>query len=427
MLNIIVGCCIGILLLFSLIWLISILLIIKFNKQKLIILTQQNLDIQEQLALAQNEINNKQDIILNLKLDNTRLQTKLASELSNLEQQRVELEKVKQQLSHEFTSLSSKIFNDASTQNKLNLADILNPLAEKIKDFERKVDNVYREEGQERATLKEQIKNLMSLNQVMSTQTHNLTTALKTNYKTQGSWGEMVLENLLNLAGLIQGREYIIQNSQYSEDGRLFRPDVIVNLPDNRIFVIDSKVSLNAYERYYSATSDSDKEQALKEHIKAVNNHIVALSNKNYTKLYQNQSLDFVLMFLPIESAFALALSHNQDLFNNAFKHNIILVSPTTLLATMRTVAHIWRTEKYINSATEIANEGGRIIDKLNVFLDVMTALDRALIQARNKYDEARSKLTNQQGVINIAKKLQTLGVKAQKDIAPSWQPNEQE
>jgi DNA recombination protein RmuC len=342
-----------------------------------------------------------------------------------LSEQKLEIANMKQQFTLEFENLANRIFEEKavkfSQQNQLNLSSLLNPLGEKIKDFERKVEEVYNLEGKERATLKEQIRALTELNQQMSTETKNLTLALKGDSKTQGNWGEMILESILQKSGLVKNREYMLQVSLSTEIGKRYQPDVIVNLPDNKVLIIDSKVSLTAYERFISSEDDGGRNLARKEHALSFKNHIKNLSAKNYQSLYQIKSLDFVLMFIPIESAFALAIQDNNELFEEALSNNIVLVCPTTLLATMRTVASLWRSEKSAQNAHEIARIGGELYDRLVGFLDSMELVDGAIRNTHNKYHDALTKLNGNKGIIKSAAKLKDLGARTNKILEEKW------
>ena len=359
-----------------------------------------------------------------LKLNNEL--TAALSASKNIEQrlaeQKGEMEQLNQRFKVEFENLAAKILEEKSQkfteQNKQSLDTILNPLKEKIKDFEDKVQKVYDTEAAERNMLKGEIKQLMSLNQLMHQDAQNLTKALKGDAKMQGNWGEFILESILEKSGLVKDREYIAQASISTEDGKRFQPDILINLPDGKCLVIDSKVSLVAYERYVSADDEMVKALSLKEHLQSVRSHIKGLSDKNYQNLYGAKSLDFVLLFVPIESAFALSVQNDAQLFNDAFERNIVIVSPSTLLATLRTVANIWRQENQNKNAIDIANKAGDMYDKFVGFVDDLIGLGNKMRDSQKAYEAAMNKL--HQGTGNLVKRsedLKKLGAKATKAI----------
>ena len=359
-----------------------------------------------------------------LKLNNEL--TAALSASKNIEQrlaeQKGEMEQLNQRFKTEFENLAAKILEEKSQkfteQNKQSLDTILNPLKEKIKDFEDKVQKVYDTEAAERNMLKGEIKQLMSLNQLMHQDAQNLTKALKGDAKMQGNWGEFILESILEKSGLVKDREYIAQASISTEDGKRFQPDILINLPDGKCLVIDSKVSLVAYERYVSADDEMVKALSLKEHLQSVRSHIKGLSDKNYQNLYGAKSLDFVLLFVPIESAFALSVQNDAQLFNDAFERNIVIVSPSTLLATLRTVANIWRQENQNKNAIDIANKAGDMYDKFVGFVDDLIGLGNKMRDSQRAYEAAMNKL--HQGTGNLVKRsedLKKLGAKATKAI----------
>ncbi len=341
-----------------------------------------------------------------------------------LAEQKGELEELQAKFAKEFENLAGKILEDKSRkfteQNKENLDTILTPLKERIADFEKKVNDVYISETKERAALAEQLKYLHELNKQMSEEANNLTKALKGDTKTQGNWGEYILESILEKSGLVKGREFVIQETIKSDDGANLRPDVIVNMPDNKSMVIDSKVSLTAYEAYCSEDDKVLKERSLSEHINSIRRHIKGLSPKDYQNLYGLQSLDFVLMFIPIEPAFALAVQNDAALFYDAFEKNIVIVSPSTLLATLRTISSIWKQEKQNRNALEIAKKGGELYDKLSAFVDDLIEVGTRMKRANESYESAMKKLSEGRGnIINRAENLKTMGAKASKSIDP--------
>ncbi len=350
-----------------------------------------------------------------LKSDYNNLQDKLG-------EQKTEIEKLQEKFTKEFENLANKILDEKSTkftqQNKDNLDQILKPLNEKIKDFEKKVEDIHLKDSNERAGLREQIKSLHELNQQMTKEAANLTSALKGQTKTQGNWGEFILESILEKSGLVKGREYLVQESLTTESGKRFQPDVLVMLPESKTIVVDSKVTLVAYERFCSAENDEDKSYALREHILAIRNHIKNLSSKNYQQLYQIQSLDFVLMFLPVEPAFSLAVQYDSEIFNDAFEKNIVIVSPSTLLATLRTIASIWRQENQNKNALEIARQSGALYDKFVGFVDDLITVGKKIDDAKGSYSDAMKKLHEGRGnLVTSAEKIKALGAKATKSL----------
>jgi DNA recombination protein RmuC len=262
---------------------------------------------------------------------------------------------------------------------------------------------------------------LKDMNQQITQEAKNLTEALKGQSKTQGNWGEFILESILEKSGLVKGREYVVQESLTAESGKRFQPDVIIKLPENKNIVIDSKVSLVAYEKFISSDDENQKSLALREHINSIRSHIKNLNSKNYQNLYQLESLDFVLMFMPVEPAFALAVQNDQTIFNDAFEMNIVIVSPSTLLATLRTVSSIWRQEKQNRNAMEIAKQSGDMLDKFTSFVEDLISVGKSLVSTKDNYDRAMNKLTDGRGnLISRAEKIKQLGAKASKSLPPN-------
>jgi DNA recombination protein RmuC len=326
------------------------------------------------------------------------------------------------ELSNQFKSLANDILEEKTKrfteQNQTNLAQLLTPLSVQIQGFQQKVEEVYVHESNSRSALSEQVKLLMGLNQQLSSDTTNLTRALTTSSKAQGDLGEMILEKILESSGLRKGEEYIVQTSFLNEDARQARPDVIVNLPENKHLIIDSKVSLTAYNDYVNAETDEARKQALARHMDSVRRHIKELADKNYQSLHQLQSIDFVCMFVPIEGAFMAAIGNDSDLWGNYFDRGVLLMSPSTLLFVVRTVAHLWRQERQKQSVQEIANRGAELYDKLVGFVDDLQSVGDRMEQARSSYTSALSKLSTGKGnVIRQAEMLKTLGVKPKKNL----------
>lgn len=341
---------------------------------------------------------------------------------NKLSEQKTEIEELQSKFTKEFENLANRILEDKSRkfteQNKENLDNILTPLKERISEFEKKVNEVYISETKERSALAEQLKYLHELNKQMSEEANNLTRALKGDTKTQGTWGEFILESILEKSGLEKGMQFVIQETHKSDDGSNLRPDVIINLPENKSMIIDSKVSLTAYEAYSSAENEESKEKAIYEHINSIRRHIKGLSPKEYQNLYSLNSLDFVLMFIPIEPAFALAVQNDPSLFYDAFEKNIVIVSPSTLLATLRTISSIWKQEKQNRNALDIAKKGGELYDKLSAFVEDLIKVGSRMDDAKKSYEEAMKKLAEGRGnIISRAENLKLMGAKASKSI----------
>jgi DNA recombination protein RmuC len=280
------------------------------------------------------------------------------------------------------------------------------------------VDDVYLNDNKERAGLSEQIKMLHDLNQQMSKDANNLTKALKGETKTQGNWGEFILERVLEKSGLVKGQEYAVQESITDEEGKRLQPDVVIYLPESKCIIIDSKVSLVGYERYCSAEDEVIKAAALKEHISSIKKHIANLSSKNYQNLYKIKSLDFVLLFMPIEPAFSLAVQNDMELFNDAFERNIVIVSPSTLLATLRTIASIWRQENQNRNALEIARQSGALYDKFQSMVTDLMEVGKRLHSVQDNYEDVMKKLSTGKGnLITSVEKIKKLGAKATKSL----------
>lgn len=332
------------------------------------------------------------------------------------------LKNTEEQLSHRFKTLASEILEDKTRrfteQNQTNINQLLEPLKVRIAEFQGEVQKVYIQEGKDRSMLSEQVKQLMSLNHQLSRDAHNLTSALKGQSKAQGNWGELILERVLEASGLRKGHEYDVQESHKREDGTRAQPDVVIHLPEDKHLIVDAKVSLTAYELHANAETDHQREAAMKHHLESVRNHIRELSDKNYQQLYGLKSLDFVLMFIPVEPAFMLAISHDSNLWHDAWKKNVLLVSPSTLLFVVRTVAHLWRQEQQSRNAQEIANRGAELYDKLAGFVEDLDGLGVRLKQAQTAYDGAYNKFAGGRGnVIRQAEMLRKLGVKPTRQL----------
>ena len=332
-----------------------------------------------------------------------------------------ELAKQQEQLRKDFELMASKILDEKSEkftlQNKENIKSILNPLQEKIQVFEKKVEDTQKESISMHSALKEQLLGLKDLNQQMTKEATNLTRALKGDSKMQGNWGELVLERVLEKSGLEKDREYFVQQSFTTAEGSRVLPDVVLHLPDNKRMVIDSKVSLTDYERYVNA-DDDDRPQFLKAHVNSIRKHVDQLSEKKYEDLYDIQSPDFVLMFIPIEPAFAIAINDDNSLYNKAFETNIVIVTPSTLLATLRTIDTMWNNEKQQQNAIEIARQAGALYDKFEGLVSDLTGVGKKVDDAKKDYSSAMNKLVEGKGnLITSVQKLKKLGAKAKKSL----------
>lgn len=358
----------------------------------------------------------------NFSLDSTKLQSENKNLLEKLETQKAELEKLNDKFTKEFENLANKIFEEKTQkfadQNKTNLGEILIPLGEKIKDFEKKVHDTFLSETKDRTSLKEQLNMLHQLNQQMSKEANNLTKALKGENKTQGNWGEFILESILEKSGLVKDREYSIQQTFTSEDRKRQQPDVIINLPENKCIIIDSKVSLTAYEKYSSAETDEEREIAAKEHLLSVKTHIKTLSDKSYQNLKEINTLDYVILFIAIEPAFILAFQKDPEFTNDALAKNILVVSPTNLLGTLRIIASLWKVEKQTQNAIEIAEKAGALFDKFVGFTEDLIVLGKKMKDGQEAYEAAMNKLSSGSGnLVKKANSIKLLGAKGTKQL----------
>lgn len=391
--------------------------------------SQESAKLEERCRSNEQQLTASREELSQLREENTGLNRKLAgseeriqSMETRIEEQKKEMAELQKKLTAEFESLATRVLDANSekfaVRNKESLDKLLTPLAEKIQDFRARVDSTHDQSVKDRAALLEQMKALGELNQKMSAEAQNLTTALKGQAKTQGNWGELVLATVLEKSGLEEGREYRTQANFTSEDGKRQQPDVLINLPEGKHLVIDAKVSLVAYERCVNEEDASRSELALKEHIQSVKNHVAELSKKRYDALYEIQSPDFTLMFIPIEPAFVMAIQADDTIFDFAFRQNVVIVTPSTLLATLRTVANIWRQEKQTKNALDIAQRSGALYDKFVGFFDDMKKIGDQINRSQLAYDAAMSKLSTGRGnLVNQVQSLKDLGAKAKKAL----------
>lgn len=363
-------------------------------------------------------ISEKQSLMIDL----SRKETEFENIQQKIAEQKEEVEQLQAKFTKEFENLANKILEEKSTkfteQNKENIKNILNPLQEKILLFEKKVEDSQKENIGIHASLKEQLIQLQSQNLKITQEAENLTKALKGDSKIQGNWGELVLERVLEKSGLEKDREYFVQQSFTNEDGKRVMPDVIIHLPDNNKMVIDSKVSLTAYERYVNEDDADLRNGHLKEHVNSIKRHIEQLSDKKYQDIYKIESPDFILLFIPIEPAFALALNHDNSLYTKAFERNIVIVTPATLLATLRTIDSMWTNQKQQENAYEIARLAGSLYDKFEGFVADLIKIGKKMDEAKTEYSGAMNKLVDGRGnVIVTIEKLKKMGAKTTKTL----------
>lgn len=341
-----------------------------------------------------------------------------------LESQKKEMENLQQKFTTEFENIATKILKqnteEFSVANKKSITELLSPLKEKIQVFEKKVEDTYEKGLKDQTDLKAELKKLHDLNLKISDEANNLTKALKGDVKKQGNWGEVILERILERSGLTEGREYQKQESVLSENGQRFQPDVVIHLPDQKHIVVDSKVSLVAYERLVNADDEKDRPAFVKEHLLSVRSHIKILSEKHYQHSPNFNSPDFVLLFVPIESSFSVAVQEDQDLFSYAWDNKVVIVSPSTLLATLRTIASIWQQENQTRNALEIARQSGALYDKFVSFISDMESIGKSMESTRKTYDQAVNKLYSGSGnLVKRAENIRKLGAKTTKELPP--------
>lgn len=378
--------------------------------------------VSDELGVAKTSLSQADAQVNELTDQLTQLRTQAEAEQKNSAEKLELLLQAKAALSDQFKTLANDILEEKSKrfaeQNREGVSLLLEPLKTKLAEFQGKVEEVYVNEGKDRSALSAQVNRLVELNQALSQDAKNLTLALKGSAKTQGNWGELILERVLEASGLRKGHEYHVQDSQMREDGSRGQADVIIDLPEERKIVVDAKVSLVAYERYVSAESDGERTLALKQHLESVRIHIKGLSDKRYHSMYGVKSLDFVLAFIPVEPAFMTAVTNDDELFMDAWNRNVLLVSPSTLLFVVRTVAHLWRQEAQSRNAQDIAKRGAELYDKLCGFVEDLETVGTRISQAQKAFDLAHGKLATGRGnVIRQAEMLRDLGVKPTKAL----------
>jgi len=378
--------------------------------------------LEEDAAGLRKQLEDKQQQITELVRQNSILETQHNFLKQKLENQKAELENMQEKLTITFRNLANDILEEKAKrfteQNKVNLDEILKPLGEKIKEFEKKVEETYDKEAQQRFSLKEEVKRLAEMNQLLSEEARNLARALKGDTKTQGNWGEMILESILEKSGLVRDQQYWIQPTFTSAEGNRLRPDVVILYPGKRSIVVDSKVSLTAYERYVSAETEEERQAALREHIISVRKHIDELSKKQYQNIPELHTLDFVMLFIPVEPAYLLLMQHEAGIWNEAYDKRILLISPTNLIAALKMIESIWRQEKQNQNAEEIARVGGELYDQLNRFVDELIELGKKLKAAQEHYQNSMQRLSEGRGnLIRRAEKLKMLGARTSKSF----------
>ena len=377
---------------------------------------------QQRAAQAQAKQDEQQQLLAVQQVRISELSTRLESERLQAGEKLALLDAARSEFGNQFQLLANQILEEKSKkfteQNQLNLGGILLPLQEKITQFQTQVADTYDKDSKERLTLKNEIERLAALNGKISEDAVNLTQALKGSNKTQGIWGEMVLETVLESSGLRRGEEYQVQNTFDREEGGQHRPDVIIYLPEGRHMIVDAKMSLVAYERFVSASSDAERAESLKQHLLSVRTHIKGLSEKKYQTLTGLNAPDFVMLFIAVEPAFMLAFSQDPSLFNDALAKNVLLVSPSTLLANLRTIAYIWRQEQQNRNAQEIARQCAKLYDKFVGFVEDLEDVGKKLGQTQKSFDDAKSKLVSGRGnLLRQAEQVKKLGVKPSKNL----------
>lgn len=386
-------------------------------------LQEKSRSLKEQLDHTTDQLETNESVLVESRNQLIRQESENKYLLEKLRQQEADLLRLKDQMSDHFDQLAHRALQKNSDRiNELQsdrLDLLLNPLKEKLVDFEKKIEDGRKQQSVESQLLKEEVKRLTSINHQMSEEARMLTRALKGDQVQQGNWGELILEKILQSSGLVSGKEYVVQKQFQNEQGARFRPDVVIHLPDDKHLIIDSKVSLKAYEAFSRASEVVEKQKHLDQHLLSIRQHIKGLSEKHYQKLPQLQSPDFVLMFMPIEGAFSLAIGeHEQGLFDFAWERKVVLVSPTTLLATLKTVSSIWKNEKQNRNALLIAEESGKLYDKFYGLAEDLEKVGKAFQTGQNAYDDAIRKLSQGRGnLLSKAQKLKQMGVKAKKDL----------
>lgn len=383
---------------------------------------EQNRNLQVQLDETKESLESERQKVIQLNNHLAATEADYRNLEEKLSERKKELETIQTKFSAEFKNLANDILEKNSARfndlNKNSMSELLNPLKDKIITFEKKVEEAYDKELRDKISLREEVKKLYELNNRISEEANNLTRALKGDTKKQGDWGEVILETVLERSGLTKDREYRKQVVTTNACGDTIKPDYLVLLPDNRHIIVDSKVSLTAYENFVNIEDEAARPKHLKAHLDSMKNHVKLLSEKNYFSSLEFNTPDFVLMFVPIESSFSVALQADHELFNYAWERRIVIVSPTTLLATMRTVASIWKMDKQSQHAFQIAEESGKLYDKFKLFMDDMVKVGNQINSTRSTYEDAMKKLVTGRGnLVNQAEKIREMGAKNTKRI----------
>jgi len=392
-----------------------------FSGRKSQMLEQERI-IKENADYLKQDLKLKENEIVQLTADLSGYRTDNKNLLEKLDLQKEEIRGLYDKMNIEFKNLANEILEEKTKKftdlNRQNIDSLLKPLSEKIKDFEKKVQDVYVDEAKQRFSLKEEVKKLADLNRKVEEEARNLTKALKGESKTQGNWGEMILESILEKSGLVKDRQYFVQASSKDEEGRRLRPDIVVEYPGDRCVIIDSKVSLTAYERFCSSDDSDTQDKAINDHIQSIRNHILSLSRKNYHELYELRALDFVMLFMPVEPAYLKAVEKDPDLWNFAYEKRILLMSPTNLIAALKMISSLWRQEYQNRNAREIARKSSDLLDKFYGLLEDLVEVGNKLKSLQKSYEESMNKLSTGKGnLIRRAKDIEALGAKPLKDI----------
>lgn len=378
--------------------------------------------IKETYDKQEDVLKEEREKVLNLSSKLSGLNVEYSKLKEKLEEHKKEIEDLQNKFKTEFENLANKILDDTgkkfADQNKTNLDEILKPLGDKIKDFEKKVVDTYDAESKQRFHLEKEIKNLIETTQRISKDATDLTQALKGQAKILGNWGEIILESILEKSGLVKDREYFIQQSFTDAEGKRLQPDVVVHYPGNKSIIVDSKVSLASYDRYSACEDKIQQEIFLAEHINAIKSHIVDLSKKNYQNIYQINTLEFVIMFVPIEPAFLIAVQKDNELWNFAYEKRILLISPTNLLVALKMIQNIWQQEYQSKNAMEIARQSGALYDKFVSFVEDLINVGNKIRDAQKSYEDAMKKLhTGSGNLVRRAESIKELGAKTTKSL----------
>lgn len=379
-------------------------------------------DVNARLLKSEEEKDQADQEVIRLSAEVSKWQERHEQLEVKTKEQKTEVEQLQEKFKNEFKVLAQEILDRTGKtfkeQNQEQLGTLLAPFKEKLQNFEKKVEETYEKSKAETISLKSEVKMLSEQSAKLSKDAENLTNALKSDVKAQGNWGEVVLERVLEKSGLTKDQEYFIQQSITTEDGKRFQPDVIIKLPDDKNVIVDSKVSLIAYERFSSAEDADEQQRYLKEHVNSIKAHVKGLSDKNYQNLYGVDGLDFVLLFIPIEGAFSAAVQYDNTLFQDAFDKNVVIVSTSTLLATLRTIASIWKQEKQTQNALEIARQGGNLYDKFVGLTEDLVKLGNQMRTAQGTYEDSMKKLSTGSGnLVKRAEDLRKLGLKTSKQM----------